>query len=105
MDRTQAIQRLRRAIDEYLIQGLETTLEFGRYVLDHDAFISGQFDTAFVDDHFDANRFESYLKNRKSKAQWTAASAALENQTQSEGKRKSITNTDQASLWKHRFAD
>ena len=39
MDRTQAIERLRRAIDEYHIHGLETTLEFGRYVLDH-GFIS-----------------------------------------------------------------
>ena len=57
MDRKQAIERLRRAIDEYLIHGLDTTLEFGRYVLDHEAFISGTFDTGFIGAHFDAERF------------------------------------------------
>ena len=48
MDRNQAIERLRRAIDEYAIQGVETTLDFGRFVLDHPAFVSGKFDTGFV---------------------------------------------------------
>jgi propionyl-CoA carboxylase alpha chain len=41
-----------RAIDEYEIIGLETTLGFCRYVMNHDAFRSGQFDTRFVEEHF-----------------------------------------------------
>ena len=80
MDRTQAIERLRRAIDEYHIHGLETTLEFGRYVLDHDAFISGRFDTGFVGTHFDADRFETYRAERRAQGHWSAVTAVLEAQ-------------------------
>jgi acetyl-CoA carboxylase biotin carboxylase subunit len=51
-DRTEAIERMLRAIDEYQITGIQTTLPFGRYVLQHPAFVSGDFDTNFVRDHF-----------------------------------------------------
>jgi acetyl/propionyl-CoA carboxylase alpha subunit len=44
-----------RAIAEYQITGIETTLAFGRYVLEHPAFISGNFDTNFIRDHFPAD--------------------------------------------------
>lgn len=51
-DRQEAIERMLRAIDEYQITGIETTLGFGRYVLQHPAFVSGNFDTNFIRDHF-----------------------------------------------------
>ncbi len=51
-DRAEAIARMLRAIDEYKITGIETTLPFGRYVLTHPAFVSGDFDTNFIKDHF-----------------------------------------------------
>ncbi|TGE24415.1 acetyl-CoA carboxylase biotin carboxylase subunit [Hymenobacter aquaticus] len=51
-DRTEAIERMLRAIDEYQITGIQTTLPFGSYVLRHPAFVSGDFDTNFVRDHF-----------------------------------------------------
>jgi acetyl-CoA carboxylase biotin carboxylase subunit len=50
--RQEAIARMLRAIDEYQITGIETTLGFGRYVLRHPAFVSGNFDTNFIRDHF-----------------------------------------------------
>ncbi|MDB5242102.1 MAG: carbamoyl-phosphate synthase chain ATP-binding protein [Spirosoma sp.] len=50
--RTEAIQKMIRAIDEYQISGVQTTLPFGRFVMDHDAFRSGQFDTGFVSKYF-----------------------------------------------------
>ncbi len=50
--RTEAIQRMIRAIDEYEIQGVHTTLEFCRFVMEHPAFVSGKFDTHFVNKHF-----------------------------------------------------
>ncbi|MEJ6776779.1 MAG: acetyl-CoA carboxylase biotin carboxylase subunit [Crocinitomicaceae bacterium] len=46
--REKAIERTIRAIDEYQISGLKTTLDFGKYVLKHEAFTSGNFDTNFV---------------------------------------------------------
>ncbi|MDA9266792.1 acetyl-CoA carboxylase biotin carboxylase subunit [Salibacteraceae bacterium] len=51
-DRISAIQRMTRAIDEYEISGVATTLEFCRFAINHEAFVSGNFDTHFVKDHF-----------------------------------------------------
>lgn len=51
-NREAAIRKMIRAIDEYEITGLETTLRFCRFVMEHDAFTSGNFDTRFVENHF-----------------------------------------------------
>ena len=51
-DRGEAIKRMIRAIDEYQITGIETTLSFGKFVMQHDAFVSGKFDTHFVEKYF-----------------------------------------------------
>lgn len=51
-DRSEAIARMIRAIDDYNIVGVETTLEFCKFVLKHEAFVSGQFDTGFIGKHF-----------------------------------------------------
>ncbi len=50
--RQEAIDRMVRAIDEYQITGVETTLSFCKFVLLHKAFTSGKFDTHFVKQHF-----------------------------------------------------
>ena len=51
-DRNAAIDRCIQAIDRYEIAGVTTTLDFGRFAIDHPAFRSGSFDTHFVDVHF-----------------------------------------------------
>jgi propionyl-CoA carboxylase alpha chain len=51
-DRAGAIEKMIRAIDEYEITGLETTLGFCKFVMLHDAFRSGNFDTRFVENYF-----------------------------------------------------
>jgi acetyl-CoA carboxylase, biotin carboxylase subunit len=50
--RERAIEKTIRAIDEYEITGLETTLGFCRFVMTHEAFRSGNFDTKFVENYF-----------------------------------------------------
>ena len=50
--RKEAIDRMVRAIDEYKITGITTTLGFGRFVMQHEAFTSGNFDTHFVQKYF-----------------------------------------------------
>jgi acetyl-CoA carboxylase, biotin carboxylase subunit len=50
--REAAIEKMIRAIDEYEITGLETTLGFCKFVMQHDAFRSGNFDTRFVENYF-----------------------------------------------------
>ncbi|PZR35312.1 MAG: acetyl-CoA carboxylase biotin carboxylase subunit [Azospira oryzae] len=50
--REKAIGKTIRAIEEYEITGLETTLGFCRFVMNHPAFRSGHFDTQFVENYF-----------------------------------------------------
>lgn len=51
-NREVAIARMLRAISEYTIIGVETTLDFCAFALQHEAFISGRFDTGFINTHF-----------------------------------------------------
>ncbi len=51
-DREEAIERMKRAIHEYQIAGVATTLPFCLFVMNHEAFVSGRFDTHFVGTYF-----------------------------------------------------
>lgn len=51
-NRTDAIQKMKAAIKEYKIEGVATTLPFGSFVFEHEAFLSGKFDTHFVKDYY-----------------------------------------------------
>ena len=53
--RDEAIARMSRALGEYDVAGIRTTIPFCRYVMGHPAFRSGDFDTGFVSEHFDAS--------------------------------------------------
>ncbi|MDZ4744828.1 MAG: acetyl-CoA carboxylase biotin carboxylase subunit [bacterium] len=50
-DRTQAIAKMRRALDEFIIEGIHTTIPFHRKMMDNPDFISGIFDTKYLDNH------------------------------------------------------
>jgi acetyl-CoA carboxylase biotin carboxylase subunit len=51
-DRTEAIDRLLRAIKDYHISGIETTLPFGTFALQHPKFVEGDFDTHFINKYY-----------------------------------------------------
>jgi acetyl-CoA carboxylase biotin carboxylase subunit len=51
-NREEAIGRMIRAINDYTISGVATTLGFCRFVMTHEAFTSGNFDTHFVEKYF-----------------------------------------------------
>ncbi len=50
--REEAIEKMIQAIDNYKVEGVMTTLPFGKFVCEHEAFRSGNFDTHFVKDHY-----------------------------------------------------
>ena len=50
--REEAIEIMLKAIDKYKIDGVETTLPFGKFVFEHEAFRSGKFDTNFVKNYY-----------------------------------------------------
>lgn len=62
-NRKEAIEKMINAIDNYHILGISTTLPFGRFVMTHDAFVSGNFDTHFVQNHFAPDKLFDYQKD------------------------------------------
>ncbi|MEK6154946.1 acetyl-CoA carboxylase biotin carboxylase subunit [Flavobacteriaceae bacterium 3-367] len=50
--REEAIQLMIKAIDDYHVEGVRTTLPFGKFVCEHEAFRSGNFDTHFVKKYY-----------------------------------------------------
>ncbi len=61
-NRPAAIALLKQAIDAYKIEGIATTLSFGNFVADHEAFTSGNFDTGFVPQYYSNEKFAAYLR-------------------------------------------
>lgn len=51
-NRSQAIQRMIEAINQFEIKGIPTTLDFGRFVMQHPKFIEGDFDTNFISSYY-----------------------------------------------------
>jgi acetyl-CoA carboxylase biotin carboxylase subunit len=51
-NREEAMCGMIRAIDDYTISGVKNTLRFCRFVMEHPAFVSGNFDTNFIRDHY-----------------------------------------------------
>ncbi len=47
-DRAHALDRMRRALDEYQVRGIETNLAFHRRCVRHPAFVAGDYDTGFI---------------------------------------------------------
>ncbi|MDP2415814.1 acetyl-CoA carboxylase biotin carboxylase subunit [Daejeonella sp.] len=90
-DRTEAIERMIRAIDEYHITGIQTTLAFGKFVMQHEAFISGKFDTHFVGKYFRPE----YLSTENEEEAMIAALIGAEFMMQ---KSITITNTNQTPV-------
>lgn len=54
--REEAIEKMIWAIDNFEIKGIETTLDFGKFAVDHQAFRSGDFDTHFVKRYFEGKK-------------------------------------------------
>lgn len=95
-DRSEAIGKMIRAIEEYEITGLETTLGFCDFVMKHEAFRSGNFDTNFVEKHFNPS-----LLKRPAKENEALIAALLTVTLQHEHKTKEIPQQGQnISLWK-----
>ena len=60
--RAEAIELMITAIENYQIEGIETTLPFGRFVCKHNAFRFGNFDTHFVKKHYSPEAIKNQQK-------------------------------------------
>jgi acetyl-CoA carboxylase biotin carboxylase subunit len=48
-DREEAIKRMYRALDEFIVEGIHTTISFHKKVMHHEKFIEGDYDTGFIE--------------------------------------------------------
>ena len=95
-NREEARQRMLRAIDEYQISGVKTTLSFCKFTLQHEAFVSGKFDTNFVKHHFKPE----YLQEHDLEEANIAAVLAAKLVEQSTQSHASVTPSETRSKWK-----
>lgn len=49
--REEAIKKMKRALDEFVIEGIHTTIPFHGLIMEHDVFINGDFNTNFLDEN------------------------------------------------------
>ena len=81
-NREAAIQKMISAIDAYEVEGVATTLPFGKFVCQHEAFRSGHFDTHFVKHHYTPEILEEEQKDEAKLAAMIALRAYLKDQNQ-----------------------
>lgn len=96
-NRNEAIQRMLVAIKNYKIEGLQTTLPFGKFVFEHDAFISGNFDTHFVKEHYSPEK----IKEDRAASAEIAAKVALKFYLEGKSQLKEVESVE--SNWERRL--
>ena len=81
-NREEARTRMLRAIDDYKITGVETTLGFCKFAISHDAFIAGEFDTHFVKLYYNPEALGSFQKEEEQVAALLAAKFTQDQKSQ-----------------------
>lgn len=97
-DRTKAIQKMLQAIKDYKIEGLTTTMPFGTFVFEHEAFLTGKFDTHFVKNYYTPEK----IKEKQKVNAEIAAIAALKLHLDLQKRLNPFEN--KSTSWKRRLA-
>ena len=99
--REEALDKAIEAIDNYQISGVKTTLDFGKFVLKHPAFRSGDFDTNFIKHYFQ----DPYIVNSAMKEEESALVHAIDDIWNDLKKLKvtEFASQEIGSSWKNRM--
>ncbi|MCF6366856.1 MAG: acetyl-CoA carboxylase biotin carboxylase subunit [Bacteroidales bacterium] len=97
--REEAINRMTRAIDDYRVIGIETTLPFGKFVMQHEAFKSGNYSTSFVSEFFTPESLITKDKDAEKIAAIFASKIISENNNKAVSHKGKINSTV-VSGWK-----
>jgi len=104
-DRESACQKMIRALDDYVIMGIQTTIGFLRDVIGHDRFRKGETTTGFIQDYFSEWTGEKDTEEKRKLALMAAAFDSLHGTFSGKGFRaaKKETFTPWQSLGKWRL--
>lgn len=78
--REEAISLMIQAINDYEVEGVMTTLPFGKFVCEHEAFRSGDFDTHFVKKYYSADKLEQEIEEEQELAALIALKQYMKDQ-------------------------
>lgn len=98
-NRAEAIQKMLRAIEEYEITGVQTTLDFGRFVMQHEAFVNGSFDTHFVKNYFKPEFLKQSLSEKEKEVV-----ALLAGKISMQRKTEYVLKNESSEQWKRRVS-
>jgi len=101
-DREKAIDRMLRALDEYEISGVRTTIPFCQFTLKHEKFREGQYDTHFVPDHFTPDNISDFTD--KKLAAIVSSVLRFRDEQSSTKSKPSGTVIEESVWWKKRKA-
>ena len=82
-------------MSEYRISGVQTTLDFAQFVMDHEAFVSGDFDT-----HFVANYYTPEAIDKSNPELEVVGAMALSNLLQAQKETQHTNTSNGQSRWK-----
>jgi propionyl-CoA carboxylase alpha chain len=99
-DRNSAIDRMIHAIDDYKISGIQTTLGFCRFALNHHAFRSGNFNTKFVENFFSPAVLDPTFEENELEL---LSALAVEFFVNSDTKKTVTERNDSVSAWRKRL--
>lgn len=77
--RKAALKKMLSAIGQYEIEGIASTLDFGAFVMAHPDFISGNFDTNFVNKNWNPDEIKEIINDDATVAGWIAKTLMAEN--------------------------
>jgi acetyl-CoA carboxylase biotin carboxylase subunit len=98
-DRTEAVERMRRALAETVVKGIKTTVPFHRWVMADPAYMRGEIDTGFIDTHF-ARRAEEEGSRDRDVALIAAALRLYLNETPGAGAARAEAAPARESAWR-----
>ena len=101
-DRTEAIDRMRRALSEFVVKGIKTSIPFHRKVMSHPVFVAGTYDTGFVDEHMDGGMGEPEVPGGERRVALMMAAIAAYSRDKERAERASSTvvGGGDAAPWK-----
>jgi acetyl/propionyl-CoA carboxylase alpha subunit len=100
-NRESAINRMKRALNEYQIAGVTSNIPFLELILNHNVFTDGSFDINFVENEFLSGDMKSSLKNSDDETEAAAVISALLKSKSSQGIKKN--NSLNSSNWQEQM--
>jgi len=98
-DRHSAINRMIRALKEYIIGGLTTNISFLKLIIDHPSFREGKFDINFLNDEFMKSLNDLDSNQNKDKSEKAAAILAALLKSKSSLNNYKSNHTEKSNLW------